>query len=320
MKASKFLSFFLFIIFQFELVSVVNDSIGQLESEIEQSIALKKNQVQEIDRRVIRVVEELGGGIYDRDVGAIIPLFPFQIRIEWMKYKNEIIERIGPIYPRESIQSNLWENNARTVDELLEDAWAASSYFREKCLQIAKKTDSEANFGFQDTSIVKSRASLARKVKKTAQKLRISEEEAVAKIRDALRGTIIVDTPEQIAVVVDAIKEFAQSEKREAVFINIWEENRASGYVSVHAKMLLPIPEKYVSGKKNIIIEIQIHLRCVMDGTMHGHFLYEYIRDDKRNSELQTSASTLLYLTALKQCPKSPLPRSIALLHFKRLN
>lgn len=324
MKNIKSLSLvcFLFVtLLQIDIFSFEGFSERYEQANLSQLI--QEEDTQDVDTSIIKVVDELGGGVYDYEVEAVIPFFPSQIRREWKRYKNEIAERIGPVYPLPTVQSNLWENSAKTIDDLLKDARLTAPYFKEKCVQIAKKTDAVAYFGAGDESIVKSRASLTRKVKRISQELGVSEEQAVSRVRDALRGTIAVDTPEQISLVVDAIKEFAQSEKREVVFINIWEENRLTGYIGVHAKLLLPVYEKQMCIQKNIIVEIQIHLKCVMESTRSsvkegGHFLYEHVRDGEPDAELQASASTLMYLAALKQCPKSVLPRYIALHSRKR--
>lgn len=333
MKAMKFIkslqiTFFLYLIlFQVNLTSIeqISNRI-KFELKVEDYLSTKDKAIQEVDTKVAKVVEELGGGVYHSEVEAIVPFFSSYVRNEWFKYKNEITERIGPIVPRVSTESALWENSAKTVEDLLQDAERVASHFRESCLQIAKKTNSAVSFGIKDESIIKSKASLIRKVKQTAQELGISEAEAIAKIRDTVRGTIIVDTPEQIPLVVEAIKELALAEKREVVFINAWEENRPSGYVGVHAKLLFPIHEKKsTSFQKNIIVEIQIHLKCIMDGTLSSvkereHLLYEHIRNGTFNySDLQTSASTLLYLTGLKECPRSLISKNIAW-QFQKLN
>ncbi len=252
------------------------------------------------------------GGIYSHKLEAIVPFFSSYIRAEWISYKNEIAERIGVIHHPLNKQSDFWENSSDSIDSLLLDAKIAEPYFRKKCIEIAKRTNSVANFGILDLSIIKSKKSLIRKVKQIVKEKGIPEEWIIPKIRDALRGTIIADIPEQIPSIVDAIKEFAHEEGQEVVFVNLWEESRPSGYVGIHAKMLLPIHEiEKKAPHKYIIVEIQIHLRCIMDGTKEcvkerEHLLYDQMRHGGINPELQTAASTLLYLTALKQCPKKP--------------
>src|SRR4029077_11790368 len=139
---------------------------------------------------------------------------------EWLNKKNEIAERIGPIYPAPTRESSLWRNNATTVDQLVQDAQIASPRFWENCILIANKTGSTASFGISNRYMIKSKKSINRKIQEAILEEGISENEAVRKIRDALRGTIIAERPEQIPFIVQALKEFAYREGRDIVFIN----------------------------------------------------------------------------------------------------
>lgn len=265
----------------------------------------------EIDTQSVKTADEIGGGVYYREVDAIVPFFPSLVRDEWLSYKNAIAERIGLILPAPSKESALWKNSATTLDQLILDANRAAPYFWEMCLNVAHKTGGVANFGIDNHHMIKSKRSINLKIEESMRD-GLSREEAVTKIRDALRGTIIAETPEQIPLIVQTLKEVAAEMGREFVFINIWNESRPSGYVGIHAKMLYPIYDaKGNDTQRNIIIEIQIHLRCIMDGTStcvkeREHSLYEQMRMRGIDPAIQTSASTLLYLTALKQCPKKP--------------
>jgi Region found in RelA / SpoT proteins len=295
------------LLINFNLCSVVSVSNHPSIKTNHASIYSDQN-IDELNLQVLQVAEKLGGGVFDSQIDAIVPFFPSQARQEWLQCKNDIAKRIGYLFPRPSKNSEAWENSARTADELIHDAENMSVYFREKCTQIAEKVNGVANFGVKDQSIVKSKENILRKVKKISRAKGISEEEAIAKVRDALRGTIIVEYPEQIPAVTEAIKEFAVSQKREITFLNIWEDARLSGYVGVHAKMLLPIYENNNKTERNIIIEIQIHLKCLMDGTKNcakerTHPFYEDFIGDKKYLDVAVPASLLLFLTGLKNCP-----------------
>ena len=160
-----------------------------------------------------------------------------------------------------------------------------------------------------DKEIVKSETSLSRKVIQDASHLNISQSEAVTKIRDALRGTLIVNTPKQVPLIAKAIQDFVARQGGEVIFRNFWEEERADGYVGVHAKILLPFfdQEQETVEKKYVIAEIQIHLRSIMDGTKKSakereHKIYEKLRKEDFDTETISSASMLLYLTGIKAC------------------
>lgn len=305
-KTTIFIIFFIFIFSQFNLPSFEQKTNFTTIVKVDKKAAAA---VPQIDQKAAMLVEKLGGGIYNDNFEALIPLFPSLVREEWTNHKNEIAERIGPIYSGPIQESQSWENSATTVDELLTDAQLVAPYFQSKSLEIAKNTHSIANFGINDRYVIKSKNSLSRKVKQIIKERNISEKEAVAKVRDAVRGTIVARSPEQIPFIVKSIRNFAHEMKCDVVFTNAWEENLASGYVGVHAKMLLPVFEKGESySNRSIAVELQIHLQCIMDGTMGSvkereHLLYEKMREGKTDPQLQSAASTLLYLTALKQCP-----------------
>lgn len=267
----------------------------------------KSLPILEIDSQSVRIAEEIGGGVYYHEVDAIVPFFPKFVREEWKYYKDKIAKRIGQITPSPSKESALWRNSATSVQMLLKDATMSAPFFWEMCVSIAHQSESTANFGIDNLYMIKSKKSMLRKIQ-GSMKLGISEKEAVTKLRDALRGTIIAETPEKVFEIVQNIKEFASKKGHEVVFINIWEENRPSGYVGIHAKMLFPVYDSEgLPTDRNIITEIQIHLRCIMDGTKEcvkerEHLLYEQMHRRGIEPEIQAAASTLLYLTALKQC------------------
>lgn len=320
MKILKFSSLF-FVLFVFAFYQPHISAFDYLKTDLTSALPLENHQKKEsqplleIDSQSVKIAEEIGGGVYYHEVDAIVPLFPSLVRTEWMNYKNAIAEEIGAIYPAPTQESALWRNTADSIDALVKDAQMAAPYFWEMCLTIAKRTESIANFGIGNQYMIKSKESISRKVQESVVQGE-SKEEAISKIRDTLRGTIIAETPEQIPLIVQALKEFAYGMGREIVFINIWKENRPSGYVGIHAKMLFPIyDEEGHQTQSNIIIEIQIHLKCIMDGTQmcvkeREHLLYDEMRKKNVDPEIQTAASTLLYLTALKQCPLKHIPKN----------
>jgi hypothetical protein len=285
--------------------------LDQKSSFLKTSVILNSQSqpILEIDSDSVKVVEEVGGGIYDREVDALLPLFPSLVRAEWLNYKNEIAARIGTIAPSPTKESASWRNSAKSIHQLIKDAQLAAPAFKKMCLCISNHTGCKVNFGIKNQCMIKGEKSINRKVHESITE-GLSREEAVGRVRDALRGTLIAETPEQIQVVIHTLKDFAYANGIQIVFINVWEENRPSGYVGIHAKMLFPISDQNeFTSQRNIIAELQIHLHCIMDGTMESvkereHLLYDKMRKGGVDPEIQTAASTLLYLTALKQCPK----------------
>lgn len=252
-----------------------------------------------------RLLQEVGGGKYSKEIEAIIPSNPTVVKERWTQYKKEIAEEIGSINPSASKESSLWENSARSVEDLLRDAKQAAPLFRAGCFQIAKETSSEPYFGPGGREIIKGKKSLTRKVLQDADIAGISQEEATQKIRDALRGTLIADSPEQVSLIAAKIQDFVKRQGGELIFKNFWQDKeRKNGYVGVHAKILLPfyVAHQGETLKKIIIAEIQIHLRSFMDGTMRSakereHRIYEKVRKEEVDEEAIASASMLIYLS-----------------------
>lgn len=307
-KKTFLISLFLISFFSFEFIQ--REFYSKIIKEDYFLIGRKENQlIYEIDFASVYTAEKLGAGFYCQEIDALVPLFPDLARAELLIYKNAIAERIGPIFPSSTHENEIWRNSADTIDLLIEDAKVAAPTFLEICKEISVNTGSGISFGINNRSMIKSKKSILRKVDEVILEEKVVEREAVKKVRDSLRGTIIAETPEEIPFIIESIKKIAQNKGCEVIFINIWEENRLSGYVGIHAKLLLPFnDDKNGSINRKIITEIQIHLRCIMDGTKtcakeRVHLLYEQMHQKKINPEIQSQASALLYLTALKNCP-----------------
>ena len=73
-------------------------------------------------------------------------------------------------------------------------------------------------------------------------------EKATQWIGDALRGTIIVDTPEQMKKVVAETNAWIEIEGGEIVWKDMFKDEREDGYVGLHGKILMPFNDK--NGKK----------------------------------------------------------------------
>lgn len=261
---------------------------------------LNKVQKIEIDRQAAWEVSKLGGGIYNEELHAIVPVQPNLVNAEWRKSKEIISNRIGQIFPLETAENTRWENSARTINDLLFDAKLAAPSFLENCNYIALKTDSKLSLGPNNAHMLKSRKSLTRKVKTDSRKIGITREMAVSKIGDALRGTVITHSPSQIRAITEEIKAYAHRVGGKVYFRNYWDEDRPSGYVGVHAKLILPVQDRWV------LAELQVHLDAIMDGTKdcvkeREHELYEKGRTGSFDPVMLSGASKLLYLSALRR-------------------
>ena len=258
-----------------------------------------------IDIKAAELAEEkLHGGHYDDQIHTVVPEDLILTEQEWKQTKDRIAQMIGPVPSLSDTESVLWENTSRTVDELLQDARAKDPTFKREFQEIARQKGVIANFGPGNEFSVKSRASLADKVERDAKTLGISTTEAVTKIGDSLRGTIIVDEVEKIPEIIALIADYADKQGAKVVFNNLWAEDRESGYVGIHAKLLLPVSQE--GGTHYLIAEMQIHLDSMVDGTAmsakeRAHLIYENVRSKEASLAELSAASKLLFLTAMQE-------------------
>lgn len=266
----------------------------------------------EIDLKAAELAcQKLKGGYYDKNLHAVIPTDRSQTEKEWKETKDYIAHVIGPL-PHLPVSHNfLWENSSHTVEDLLQDALFMAPSFKADFQYMALVTGTTAYFGSDHRHLIKTRESLISKVQRDASVLEISEKEAVAKIGDTLRGTLIVDDLMQIPAVIAEMLYYADCKKAEVAFKNLWAEERESGYVGIHAKIRLPLPKFIASTtQRYMLAEIQIHLHPIVDGTdecvkERAHLIYEQARLEKFDYLALSSASKLLFLTAMQDILKS---------------
>ena len=266
----------------------------------------------EIDLKAADFAEKkLKGGYYDNDLHAVIPCDVPQIEKEWKKAKDRIARVIGPIPNLSTKNSFLWENSSKSVDDLLFDANSLAPFFKESFQNIALAVKGRVNFGPGDQSLIKSHESLINKVNRDASDLHLSEEEAIAKIGDTIRGTIIVDDLDKIPEVIVEILDYVDQHEAKVVFKNMWKEDRESGYIGIHAKLLLPLPQtEAFAEKRYILAEMQIHLNSIVDGTAQSakeraHVIYEQVRLEEIYLPTLAAASKLIFLTAMQDILKA---------------
>ncbi len=255
-----------------------------------------------LDAKALQTAETVGGGAYNREMDAILPFFPSLLEDAWSSHKKVISKRIGPI---ENHHQLLLKNSANTIEELIDDAKKASPEFIRMLSEISLKTGGVVNFGIENKHMIKNKESIQINVLKSMN-AGLAFEDAVKNIRDCLRGTIITESPEQICVIIKSLNDYANRNGREWQFINHWELNHPDGYVGIHAKMLFPIMEDDLYTHRDITIEVQIHLKCIMDGNKQcikekSHKLYYQMLRDKLDQKIQSPASMLLYLTGIKE-------------------
>lgn len=263
----------------------------------------------EVDYKAAQLAEtKLQGGYFDEKIHSVVPGDFLETENEWKATKDQIAYLIGPLSQFSGIDNNRWKNTAKSVDELLQHADYLAPDFIKDFETIAFQKQVIANFGPGNEFIVKSQQSLIRKVEQNAQLYGVSHQEAISKIGDVLRGTLIVDEIEKIPEIITLINEYAAKRGAKIALKNLWAEDRESGYVGIHAKLLLPVSQ---SGANHYVVaEMQIHLDSIVDGTAmsakeRAHMIYEESREDQSSSLAsslaKSAASKLLFLTAMQE-------------------
>lgn len=140
-----------------------------------------------------------------------------------------------------------------------------------------------------------------------------SEAESVRAIGDALRGTLVANKLEQIPRLLQKINELIKDAGGDSWDKNFWGDPKplSLGYVGFHKRMRIPIPPKKNQAgepqkKKFILMELQIHIKQIMDGTDDcakeiTHRLYkipEEVAKETDSSDVISSAK-LIFLTSM---------------------
>ena len=199
---------------------------------------------------------EMPGAFAAKDMDAL--------RSDLQKYREEVNRRVDvPTIVADSFPVN----SAVNADQLVADAKAVAPEFEQIVRDAAVSTGTAANFGPGDAFMLKKRDSLDAKVKKKASDKGLDEKSIVQGFGDAVRGTLIAETPEALG---DSVRAVAKDAKARGFTVEI--ENKysseafgadPSGYGGVHMKLGL----KTNSGR-TVLAELQFHPATLHDGTM----------------------------------------------------
>ena len=242
-----------------------------------------------------------GGGIYDSDTQMVIPANAHRVDLAWHETKNRIARAIKPIPYPAHITTATWSNSITDRDGLIETADRLAPAFAQSIRKIAANTETKAFFGPDHTNLVKSKASINKRIDSDVRLLSMTEKSSIKRIEDVLRGSIIVDDPAKIIDVVEQIHSYAKAMGGDAVFPNAWILEKTTGYVGVNAKILIPTnPDK----TQFMIAEVQIHLKEVLDKTSTCIKEYSYAHPSagpEFNYMTQSAAMKLMYLSAMEK-------------------
>jgi hypothetical protein len=201
--------------------------------------------------------------------------------------KCTIAARLGPIFPEKSLESELWENSANSLDELLEDAKAAAPLFLE-ATTLPEKPLYTGGFLFKE------RASILDKLRH-----RERPDDGIKKINDALRGTFIAEDKKELLLLIEQFKERLDSYHIPYVFTNLWKKNQLA-YGAIHAKLSLPTG---THGRK-VLAEVQFHFRQIFERQEEAHALYKLYKNRPLLMPLPSTLPfllDLLYFQAISQ-------------------
>ena len=233
-----------------------------------------------------------GGAKIDDDLGVLVPNNPAEIAALHNEARIALGKRIGAVQSDANFKE---ENSATTVKQLTADAASVSEQFQNMMDEAARGVG-EVNYGENACCMLKSEKSLDVKIAKYMRQSNITEGEAVAAIPDAIRGSIIVQTPEGLG---DAARSFGESVRASGgsiKFNNMFDAESPSGYLGVHAIVKLKTKD---GGFLNS--EVQFHLKAVHDGTMksikeRSHKLFEKTRTGELSTGKAAAATAAMLL------------------------
>ena len=225
-------------------------------------------------------VAPLGGGVWDPDLKVVIPNDPQQVAAHWNALKERTAQRIGDVPKGNPAGRKTWTNDhKRTAEGLHELATDTAGAWMQSLRGVATVVPgSAANFGPGDRFAVKSTESLNRKVSLLAGAEGVSADQIInGAIADSVRGTIVVNSPEDIGQVIRAAVDKFGAEN--VCIDNKWgKAGYSSGYVGLHASVRFPDAQG-----TTIKGELQIHARAMNNGTAdtpkeQAHTIYEVTR------------------------------------------
>ena len=210
----------------------------------------------------------------DKELGSFFKKNPAEIIVLYNNARIELGKKIGFVQSDTDFKT---ENSATTSKQLVADATSVSEQFK-NMMDEAASGFGEVYYGENECCMLKSVESLDIKISKYMREFNLTKEEAVAIIPDAIRGTIIVQTPEGLG---DAARSFAQSVRARGETIkidNTFASERIGGYLAIHA--ILKIETK---DGRFLRCEVQFHLIPIHDARMKSlnklsHKLYEIIK------------------------------------------
>jgi len=159
-----------------------------------------------------------------------------------------------------------FSNGARSVEELIADSRATEATLRELIDGAAAAVKGESFYGEGGKNAVKTPESIGHKIRRImAKNPRLTEADAVQKIGDGVRGSLLVDTPDQARAAIAELRARAKKQGTQIVVDNKFadpDQFHKGGYAAIHCDV-----EFRTKGGRTLRGELQVHLKSVYDGT-----------------------------------------------------
>ncbi|MBH1988976.1 MAG: hypothetical protein I8H75_05285 [Myxococcaceae bacterium] len=253
-------------------------------------------------------------GKNDNQTGYFVPANIELIYTQWSGNRSDIQILLGTVSPTldSFSEAAFWKNSAsyNTASDLFSAAERNVNEFTTMFRNISSQVPgAQVSFGPGDQFAMKSLNSLEDKIQRMTDAGRTNP---VQWVSDALRGTIIVNTPTQMAQVVSLLN---KNFPGKIIFSNKFNEAPyKTGYVGVHGGIL------YQNADDSILAEMQVHFSNVMDGGMdcpkeYAHGMYEKTRalagqpDAASVVARGNAAQMIVYLFAMNRIAKGIIPQ-----------
>ena len=259
--------------------------------------------------------------------GRPIPVPNHNPHEEWNRHRAIIAARVGKVGDTKAHNDSRlgsWSNGSgegvTSVPELIELATAAEPGFKDIMHASAGAVAGASTFyGPGDKHAIKGAKRLGEKVEEWAQadlekgKMPTIESARIRVLRqevsDCLRGSVLVDHPEQIAHVVESLREHARAVGADITVENKWNNDHKGAYTAVHARLYIP------SENGPIRTEVQIHPRALIEPKEEMHKVYDVTRAKGFSGDKDTynASSKLVWTAGMKRLTEhTPTPRSAA--------
>jgi hypothetical protein len=283
------------------------DQVSEPIQHAQAAVADEKRQLElEFDAR-------WDGGVGEH--GAFVATNADDLKQHVAQLRRDIAKRIGDI--GDHGPKKPYNNSAKTVDELREDALRARPSFHALLDGVAKAAGGGTAYGPEEglKSVDRLREKVAVKVRKEG----LTEQDIVThRIADALRGTIWVHTPEDVVAAVTALRADVGAAGAQIRVENLFESENPAGYGGIHCDVTWPAGEG-----RTITTEVQVHFLSMADGTMRsakeqGEAIYKKARvlpDNAEGDEMarrSEAASHLVFAAAYRVAQRSPIYREKA--------